>query len=143
MYASSAAGLDHAQQHSADSAHEAARAAHLRSLQVKLAGQARMINKLSRELLQAYGSGAADLSDISKRDPVVKAELDRRQKKIWWLESELRKTREKQNAHQDHAITVNVAYVKRRARRVVGSIKRRTLRTAGGSIRALREKGLS
>lgn len=63
-----------------------------RRLQATLIRQAHDIERLSGELAKSYQTEIAFLDMIDRRDAEAREELARRQKKIWWLESELRRT---------------------------------------------------
>lgn len=98
--------------------------AHVRDLQAKLTEQAQEISRLSEELLKGYSRDPGSFGASGARDPEVKAELDRRQKKIWWLESELRKARERLSARSSLAEALRLTAVRRRARRVLKRAER-------------------
>lgn len=98
--------------------------AHFRDLQAKLTEQAQEISRLSEELLKGYSRDPGQYGGSGARDPEVKAELDRRQKKIWWLESELRKARERLSARSSRADALRLTAVRRRARRVLQRAER-------------------
>lgn len=112
---------------------DAQREAHYRDLQAKLTEQAREISRLSDELRKGYQRQAGYFGEATMTSPEVKTELDRRQKKIWYLEAELRKTRSRLSARPSVTEALGLTTVTRRTRRALGRAQRK--------YRGIRQRG--
>lgn len=73
----------------------------VRELRDLLSEQSRQIESLSRELAASYKKELIFFSNLEQRDRELKASETRSLKKIWWLESELRRTKEALSAAED------------------------------------------
>lgn len=73
---------------------DAQRGAHDQDAAAVLAAQAAELAALHQELIRSYEKELAFFANLEKRDREAKAHDNVRLKKIWWLEAELRTSRD-------------------------------------------------
>lgn len=66
-----------------------------------LAQQAQEIRRLSEELVASYEKEIRFFQNLESRDEQLKTQERAYLKKVWWLESELRKTREERDTARE------------------------------------------
>lgn len=80
--------------------------ADLQMLQELLSSQTREVQSLSRELVTSYKKEILFFDNLEQRDHASKEAEKRSLKKIWWLESEWRRSREALEAAQAELVSV-------------------------------------
>ncbi|WNB89697.1 hypothetical protein RGB72_04495 [Glutamicibacter protophormiae] len=101
-----------------------------------LSEQSRKIRSLSRELADSYQKELAFFDNLESRDRQLREQEHRFLKKIWWLESELRKERGRADRAQDERDAYRAQVAKFRA--IVPSPLRSGLRRARKVVRSWR-----
>lgn len=82
-----------------------------------LAQQAQEIRRLSEELVASYEKEIRFFQNLESRDKQLKTQERAYLKKVWWLESELRKTREERDAAREERDTAREQWERTRASR--------------------------
>lgn len=102
----------------------------LQLLQELLSSQTREVESLSKELVASYKKEILFFGNLEQRDQALKRAEKRSLKKIWWLESEWRRSREALEASRAELATVRSELETVRAQRdalrgsLVGRVQR-------------------